>query len=424
MKTKRVVITGMGTINPLGNDVESFLDNLFTGKNSIKEKEEFNSSKFFTSLVSEVVNFKLKDHIPDRKIRKLLNRGEGFVISAATQAIENSHILESKDFPDTQFGLFLGCTKEFAPFESVFEALQQSINEDDDIDSVKFGDVAPEQIQPLIILESIPNACIEYISELFSLKGENTQFMTNGVASTQAIGSGYLSIKFGRSVAALCGGFDSLTDKLNFASFDSLGLLTSNRNNFKGPFDCYRDGFVMGEGAGMLVLEDFEHAKKRGATIYAEITGYSSNMETTNILSLEESGESLVYCLEDTLKRASLSKSDVSFVSAYASGTKIGDKSELNAIAKVFDGHKISISAIKGALGHLVGASGAVESIAALGSLQKGNIPPNVNISNLDNPYPNISINLKAENVNSRKSVIKISRGMGGQNAVLVFRKE
>lgn len=417
MQERRVVVTGVGTVNPLGNCYDEFIDNLFEGKCAISSDELLEYSGIETNLLARVKDFKLRKYLQNKKMRKLLNDGEGYALTSAIQAMDDSSILFESDIAKEDFGIFLGCTKEFAPFERITEALEDSL-EDGVISSRKFGRVAPNTIQPLIILESIPNACIEYISELFDIGGDNLQIMTNGVAGTQAIGLGYKSIIRGDSTAALCGGFDSLTETLNIAAFDSLGLLTNQKDNFSGPFDKDRDGFVMGEGAGMLVLEEYNHAKKRGAKIYAEIKGYYSNHEGNTFLDIDPNGSGLSECIVGALRESEVAIDNIGFVNCYSSGTKLGDLSELNAINTLFE-NDIYLSVNKGALGHLIGASGAVETIATIASLKKQEIPNNL-IKCAENPFPQIKIETEKIQINS-KYAIKISRGMGGENAVLVL---
>lgn len=417
MREKRVVVTGIGTVNPLGNNYDEFITNLFDGKNGICIDDCLQSSGVETNLLARVKDFKIKKQIPNKKMRKLLNDGEGYALASAIQAIEDSLILTERDIAKEDFGIFLGCTKEFAPFDHITESLESSL-ENGVINSKKFGEVAPYTIQPLIILESIPNACIEYVSELFDIEGDNLQLMNNGVASTQAIGLGYKSIVRGDSIAALCGGFDSLTEILNIASFDGLGLLTSQKDSFSGPFDKERNGFVMGEGAGMLVLEEYEHAKNRGAKIYAEIKGYYSNHEGNTFLDLDPEGIVLSKCIVEALKNSNTELDDIGFINCYSSGTELGDLSELNAINSLFD-KDIYLSANKGALGHLIGGSGSVETIATIASLNKQEIPKNF-INQVDNPFSQIKIESEAVKIKG-KSAIKVSRGMGGENTVLVL---
>lgn len=418
MVKKRVVITGVGTVNPLGNNYDEFIKNLFEGKNAISVDDFLESSGIETNLLALVKDFKLRKHLPNKKMRKLLNNGEGYGLVSAIQAMNDSLILSERDIAKEDFGIFLGCTKEFAPFDRITESLEASL-EDGVVNAKRFGEVAPYTIQPLIILESIPNACIEYVSELFDIGGDNLQVMTNGVASTQAIGLGYKSILRGDSTAALCGGFDSLTETLNIAAFDSLGLLTNQRDYFSGPFDKDRNGFVMGEGAGMLVLEEYEHARNRGAKIYAEITGYYTNHEGNTFLDIDPEGKELSECINGALQESNVPIESIGFINCYSSGTKIGDSSELNAINSLFDSD-IYLSANKGAFGHLIGASGAVETIATIASLNRNEIPENL-IKKVDNPFPNLKIETQKVKISGRNA-IKISRGMGGENTVLVLK--
>lgn len=420
MRNRRVVITGIGVISPAGNTVNEFWKNVISGKSMIHKSLEFDNSNFSTTLIGQVTDFDVKNQIKNKKLRKMLQRGEMFAIAASGNAIRDSRII---DYDEYRMGLYLGCTKEFGKYELVEDAFDEAMNEEGVIDSTLFGKKASDTIPPLIILESIPNACIEYISEIHNIKGSNTHFMTTGVSSTQAIGTAFYSISNGDCDYALSGGFDSLSDILSYATFNSVELMTSDKEDFHGPFDKYRNGFVLGEGSGMLLLEEYEHAKNRNAEIYAEIVGYASNAEAKNLVGLEESGNSLEKCIVDALNNAGISNKDVNYINSYASGTVVGDLSEARAINAVFNNNpNVQVSSIKGAIGHLIGASGGVETIATALAVKNDVIPPTASLTTKDE-------NCKINHVIGRcidqkvECAIKISRGMGGQNAVLVLKK-
>lgn len=421
MQKRRVVITGIGTISPAGNSVEEFWQNILKGETRIHKSEKFGDANFSTKLIAEVEGFDPQKQITNKKLRRVLQRGEMYVIAAATEAMKDAGITEYDAY---EAGLFLGCTKEFGKYSLVEEAFTESVNEEGVIDSVLFGEKAADSMPPLIILESIPNACIEYVSELFDLKGPNTHFMTTGVSGTQAIGTAYQAVKNGDCTFSVAGGFDSLTDILSYATFNSVELMTSHTEEFHGPFDKNRNGFVVGEGSGVLILEELEHAKKRNAKIYAELVGYATNNEAKSLVGLEEQGTSLKECMITALKEANVCPAEVDYINAYASGTKVGDLSETRAIKSVFADYvdKICVSSIKGTIGHLIGASGGVETIATVLAVKNNKIPPTAALKDFDeecnlNYVPNQCVE---KNVNC---ALKISRGMGGQNAVLLLKK-
>lgn len=420
MENRRVVITGIGAISPAGNSIEDFWRNILSGKTMIHKSDNFDDANFSTNLIAEVEEFDVKKHISNKKLRRMLQKGEMYAMAAAKEAISDSGL---KDYDAYEIGLFLGCTKEFGKYSLVEEAFNESLVADGKIDSVLFGKSAGDTIPPLIILESIPNACIDYISEEFNIKGPNTHFMTTGVSSTQAIGTAFTAIKNGDCNISVAGGFDSLNDILSFATFNSVELMTSCREQFRGPFDQYRNGFVLGEGSGILILEELEHARSRKAKIYAEVIGYASNTEAKSLVGLDEKGDSLAQCINLALENANVNADLIDYVNAYASGTQIGDLSETRAIKSVFHLNKdLAVSSIKGTIGHLIGASGGVETIATVLAIKNNTIPPTVSLyefdDELDLDYVPDSPREKEVNF-----AIKISRGMGGQNAVLVLKK-
>lgn len=420
MKNRRVVITGIGTVSPAGNSVEEFWKNILSGKTMIHKSDSFGNANFSTKLIAEVDGFDAKKHIKNKKLRRMLQRGELFAIAASSEAVSDSGLV---NYDAYEAGLYLGCTKEFGKYSLIEEAFNEALTDEGVIDSALFGEHAGDTIPPLIILESIPNACINYISEEFKLKGPNTHFMTTGVSGTQAIGTAYNAIKNGDCNFSLAGGFDSLNDILSYATFNSVELMTSCKEKFRGPFDKFRNGFVVGEGSGILVLEELEHAQKRNASIYAEIVGYASNTEAKSLVGLDESGESLANCINLALKNAGIKQECVDYVNAYASGTQVGDLSETRAIKNVFkERETLLVSSIKGTIGHLIGASGGVETIATILAVKNNIVPPTVCLSDLDE-----ECNLDYVTGSSRKKevnyAVKISRGMGGQNAVLVLKK-
>lgn len=420
MKKRRVVITGIGMVSPAGNSIEECWENILSGKTMIHESDSFGCANFSTKLIAEVVGFDEKKHIKNKKLRRMLQRGEQFAIAAASEAVRDSGL---EDYDAYEAGLYLGCTKEFGKYSLVEDAFNEALTDEGIIDSALFGEHAGDTIPPLIILESIPNACIDYISEEFQLKGPNTHFMTTGVSSTQAIGTAYNAIKNGDCNLSLAGGFDSLNDILSYATFNSVELMTSCKEKFRGPFDKFRSGFVVGEGSGILVLEEMEHAKKRNAIIYAEIVGYASNTEARSLVGLEESGKSLADCISFALENAEIQQGCIDYVNAYASGTQVGDLSETRAIKSVFKKREdLLVSSIKGTVGHLIGASGAVETIATILAIKNNIVPPTVCLNDLEEEC-DLNYVIGSSRKKEVNYAVKISRGMGGQNAVLVLKK-
>lgn len=423
---KRVVITGMGIITPVGIGIEKNWKALIEGESGISLITSFNASAFPTQIAAEIKDFKPEEYIKDRKILRMLLKGDDYGLAAAKMAMDDADF-ERKDIKITKGGIYLGSGKEFSSFDPFFEVVQASMSNEGYVDRRKFGVEAMKKINPLLFLEGLPNACVYYISKMYKLQGVNSNIVTSGTASSQAIGNAFRAIRHGDSDFIISGGFDYRINPINISYFSSLGLLSTNNNEPKEafrPFDRTRDGFVLGEGAGILILEDLNHALTRGAKIYAELIGYSSTTDVYGIHKNKNDYGSIAIAISKALRDAQLSPQYVDYINAHGNATTLNDKLETSAIKKAFGDHAyhIPISTIKPVTGHMIAASGAVEFIATILAIKHNTVPPTINYK-----YPDplcdldyVPNQVREVNVNA---ALSINRDIDGRNTILAAKK-
>lgn len=423
---KRVVITGMGIITPVGTGVEKNWQALIDGKSGISSITSFDASAFPTQIAAQIKDFKPEEYIKDRKILRMLYRGDDYGLVAAKMAIDNANF-EHKGIDMTKGGIYIGSGKEIGSPERMFEAVHASTNKDGYVDYHKFGIEAMKKVYPLFLVEDLPNACLYYISKIYKLQGVNSNIVTSGTASSQAIGNAFRAILHGDSNFIIAGGFDSHINPIDISYVSSLGLLSTNNDEPKEafrPFDRTRDGFVIGEGAGMIVLEELNHALKRGAKIHAELIGYAATTDASGILKNEHNDGSIAIAITKALEDAQLSPQHLDYINAHGNATILNDKLETSAIKKAFGDRSchIPISSIKPVTGHLIAASGAVELIATILAIKNNKVPPTINYK-----YPDPLCDLdyvpnQAREVNIDVA-LSINRDISKRNTVLVVKK-
>lgn len=418
--SRRVVVTGMGLISCFGSELEANWQSLISGRCGI----DFLSS-FPEQQGAEVKAFVTEEHIENKKILKILCKGDIYGLVAAKIAMTDAEF-PNDEVESQRKGIYLGCMKEMNSPEQIFEAVWNSKDLNGKIDSKKFGENAQKYIYPLFLVQGLPNGCLFAISTMYSFQGVNANIMNSGVASAQAVGEAFRAIQRGEADICIAGGFYSI-DWITLSGLVNLGLISKNNGNPKKiycPFDKTRKGFVIGEGAGMLVIEELSFALNRSAKIYGEIVGYSSTCDAYQYLKPAPSGESLAKAIRGGLEEAMLRPKDVDYINAYGSGTIVGDRTETLAIKKAFgeNAYYIPISTIKPMIGHLLAASGSVELIVTLLTINKKIIPPTINYEYLDlecdlDYTPNIAKKVDI------KTAVSISRGMGTENTVIVVKK-
>ena len=407
---RRVVVTGLGTINPLGSNVDNSWDSLINSKSGISKISTFEVDEYpcqiAGSIKSEEINEELVSSRDQRKIDRFITLG----LIAAHEAFIDSGF-EVNEENSLRSGVMVG--SGIGGLDTIYK--NSSILDNQGI----------RKISPFFIPSSLINLLSGHISIKYNLKGPNSSPVTACATGTHAIGDSFTLIKNQKADLMICGGAEAAICPLGISGFSAARALcnTFNSEPIKGsrPWDKDRSGFVMGEGAGVLVLEELEHAQKRNAKIYGEIKGYGLSGDAYHITKPSEDGSGGYRAMEMALKESNLNLEDIHYVNAHGTSTPVGDMIELSAVERLFNSNdKLFMSSNKSAIGHLLGAAGAVEAVFSLNSLQKNTLPPTLNLDNPDKPtkinlIPHTSINHKISNL------ISNSFGFGGTNASLIF---
>ena len=411
MNKRRVVVTGVGLITPLGTGTEKSWKNLLDGRSGIRKITQFDATHFTCQVAGEVPDFEINQFI-EIKEQKKMDRFIHFAFAAAKMAVEDSGLKITKDNAD-RIGVLVGSgIGGLSAIEHYHTILLEK---------------GPKRISPFFIPMLIINLAAGQISIHFGAKGPNSAVATACASGTHSIGDAFKIIKRGEADAMISGGTEAVITPLAVGGFSSMKALSTRNNEpekASRPFDRDRDGFVMGEGAGIMVLEDMEHALSRGAKIYAEITGYGMTGDAYHITSPPPEGEGAARCMRASLKDANIHPEEIEYINAHGTSTKYGDELETQAIKSVFGKHayKFAVSSTKSMTGHLLGAAGGVEGVICALSIFNKIIPPTIN---LENPDPECDLDYipnkaRAMDINMAMSN---SFGFGGTNACIIFRK-
>lgn len=403
---KRVVVTGMGIVSPLGCDVQTAYDNAIKGYNAIKQIESFDTEGLKVKIGAQVLDFNPEKHLSKRDIRRQ-DLFSQYAVYAAKEAYLDSG-LEGHIAPE-DFGVIIG---------SGMGGMQTFAN-----DLNKSFEGGYSKIPPMFIPMIIPNMAAGNVSIALNAQGHSTCVATACAAGTHAIGDGYRMVAYGEQVAMAVGGSEAGVSPYTLAGFNALTALSRNEDAAKAckPFDKDRDGFILGEGAGILIIEEYEHAKKRGATIYGEIVGYGSTSDAYHITA--PSGKGALRAMQNAIKEAAIQPEDVDYINAHGTSTPLNDQFETAAIKEALGdaAYDVSISSTKSMHGHALGGTGGIEAILSIKTTQENIIPPTINFTDggeNDLDYtPNVA---KKRNVNYAMSN---SLGFGGHNAVVIFKK-
>jgi 3-oxoacyl-[acyl-carrier-protein] synthase II len=411
MDKKRVVVTGLGMITPLGIGVKDSWDSLLAGRSGIGRITHFDSSNFATKIAGEVQGFNPEDYIESKEIKKM-DRFIHFAIAAATMALNDSG-LKITDENAERIGVIVGSgIGGLSAIEHYHSVLLER---------------GPRRITPFFIPMLVINLASGQISIKFGAKGPNSAVATACATGSHSIGDAFKIIQRGDADAMIAGGTEAVIVPLGIGGFNAMKALSTRNDEpekASRPFDIDRDGFVMGEGAGIIILESLKSAMERGAKIYAEIVGYGMTADAYHITAPSADGEGAVRCMELTLKDGGVTPSEVDYINAHGTSTKYGDEIENKAIKTVFGEHvyKVAISSTKSMTGHLLGAAGGVEAVIVTLSIYNDIIPPTIN---LDNPDPECDLDYVP--YTSRKMTVNYaltnSFGFGGTNACLLFKK-
>ena len=420
---RRVVVTGMGMITPLGHDVETVWSALQAGKSGVGTISQFDASSFPTHFAAEVKNFDLAAYVDDVNDYKWSTSNTKFAIGAATQAVKDSGIQDISLDP-TRFGIYLGAGEGQQDFP-LFMRLISNSEVNGQIDLERFTEIGLKELNPYFEIEQEPNMPAGHLAGIFNAQGPNLNCLTACAASSQAIGEATELIRRGEADVMLSGGAHSMIHPFGLTGFNLLTALSTRNDDplrASRPFDKNRDGFVLGEGSGMLILEELEHAKKRGAKIYGEILGYGSTADAYRITDIHPEGRGAIGCIKMALRDAGLNPDQVDYVNAHGTSTSVNDKVETMAIKGALGEHAAStpVSSIKSMMGHLIAAAGSVEAITCLMAIRDQVLPPTMNY---ETPDPDCDLDYIPNEARRAKAEYALSNsfGFGGQNVSLIM---
>ena len=421
-ENRRVVVTGIGCINPLGHDVESMWQALLQGESGVAETTIFDASQFPTRIAAEVKNWDVSVIGEDPQRWKHRSRHTCFAAGAAHQAVHSSGILETELDP-TRFGVYLGSGEGTQDFDT-FAKMMVAALADGEFDMSKFTQAGQELLDPVLELEQEPNIPAGHLAGMFNAQGPNANCLTACAASSQAVGEATEIIRRGEADLMLSGGTHSMIHPLGVTGFNLLtALSTRNDEPTKAsrPFDRLRDGFVLGEGAGMVVLEELQLAKRRGAHIYGEIMGYGSTADAYRVTDIHPAGRGAISCIRMALHDAGIGPDQIDYVNAHGTSTQVNDRVETIACKEVFgeDARHKPVSSTKSMMGHLIAAAGATELIVCLLAIRDNMLPATINYENPDPVCDLDYIPNEAREANCNIA-LNNSFGFGGQNISLV----
>jgi 3-oxoacyl-[acyl-carrier-protein] synthase II len=409
---RRVVVTGMGVVTPLGNDLDSFWQNLITGQCGIDKITAFDASAYDTQIAGEVKNFDPTPAFPSPKEIRRTDRYSQFGVYAAWSALKDAGLELDKENLD-EIGVFLGSgIGGLATTSDQHKILLER---------------GPGRMSPFTIPMLIGNMASGLVSMYFNLRGPNFATCSACATANHAIGEAWRTIKAGDAQIMFAGGSEAAVIPIGIGGFCAMRAMSTRNDDPKTasrPFDKDRDGFVMGEGAGVLVLEELEHAKKRGARIYCEISGYGNTADAHHLTAPSPGGEGSARSMKMALRTSGLNPTDVTYINAHGTSTPQGDIAETQAIKSVFGDHakKLVVSSTKGATGHMLGAAGAVETAVCVLAIKNSIVPPTIN---LQNPDPECDLDYVPNTARQMpvNAIVNNSFGFGGHNSTIAAKK-
>lgn len=414
MELKRVVVTGLGALTPIGNTLSAYWEGLITGRSGAAKIQQFDASLFKTHFACEVKNFNVEDFI-DRKEARKLDQFSQYAMVSASEAMADSGLMDSNpdlDFIGVIWGSGIGGLKTFQDESQNFFA----------------GDGTP-RFNPFFIPKMISDIAAGHISIKYGLRGPNYVTVSACASATNAIIDSFNLIRLGKAHAIVTGGSEAAVNEMGMGGFNALKALSTRNDSpetASRPFDADRDGFVLGEGAGALILEEYEHAKARGAKIYAEVIGGGMSGDAYHMTAPHPEGIGARNVMLRALEDAEISATDVDYVNVHGTSTPLGDVAEVKAIQQVFGDHayKLNISSTKSMTGHLLGAAGAIEAIACIMAVKNDIVPPTINHFT-DDPALDNKLNFTFGEAQKRTVNVAISNtfGFGGHNTSVIVKK-
>lgn len=402
----------MGVLTSLGKDLETFWGNLMEGKSGVSLVESMDVSDYTTKIAASIKDFKIDEYV-DKKEARRMDRFVQFAVSTTLAAVKDAGIVIGENVDPERIGVYVGSgIGGLLTFEEQHAILMEK---------------GPKRVSPFFIPMMIANMASGQISITTGAKGPNSTSVTACATGTNTIGDSYRIIKHGEADVMIAGGAEATISPMGMAGFCALRAMSTRNDEpekASRPFDVDRDGFVMGEGAGIVILESLEHALKRGATIYAEVIGYGMSGDAHHMTDPAPGGEGAARCMVKAIKDAGIAPEEVGYINAHGTSTGAGDKAETAAVKTVFGEHayKLPVSSTKSMTGHLLGAAGGVEAVISVLTLKNGMLPPTIN---LDNPDPECDLDYVPNK--ARQADVKIamsnSFGFGGHNATIIVKK-
>tara|TARA_B100001248_G_scaffold262737_1_gene262070 strand:- start:80138 stop:81400 length:1263 start_codon:yes stop_codon:yes gene_type:complete len=410
---QRVVVTGMGVLTSVGIGIDKYWNSILAGKSGITDVSRFDASEGYSCKVaSEVRDFVPEDFIDPKEVKRN-DRYTQFAVAGSKLAVEDAK-LDVESLDKERFGVIM------ASGIGGMETIEKQ--------SHTLFEKGPRRVSPFMIPSLISNIAAGVVAIEWGAKGPNYGIVSACASGTHAIGEAFNALRSGKADIMMAGGSEAAITRLGFAGFCSMKAMSTQSNDepqkASRPFDSKRDGFVMGEGAGVLILETLEHAQARGAKIYCELVGYAATCDAYHITSPDTEGSGLALCLKNVLEDADLKPEDVDYINAHGTSTPYNDKFETIAIKKVFGEHAkngLRVSSTKSMIGHLLGAAGAVETAACAKAIETGKIPPTINY---EDPDPDCDLNYVPNKMEEKNVRVAINNnlGFGGQNACLALK--
>lgn len=414
MQLKRVVVTGIGALTPIGNSAQEYWDNLKKGVSGAAPITRFDASKFKTKFACEVKNYNVQDYL-DRKEARRMDPYTQYAMITAAEAVNDSGLMDeelNKDRIGVIYGTGIGGLTSF--FNEVMEFAK--------------GDGTP-RFNPFFIPMMIADIAAGHISMKYGFRGPNYATVSACATSNHSLIDSFNYIRLGKADAIVTGGSEACVNEPAIGGFNSMKALSERNDDYataSRPFDKERDGFVLGEGSATLVLEEYEHAKARGAKIYAEVVGGGMSADAHHITAPHPEGLGVIAVMNSALDDAGITATDIDYVNVHGTSTPLGDVAELKAIKQVFGEHAYSmnISSTKSMTGHLLGAAGAIEALASIMAIHEGVIPPTIN-HNTPDPEIDDKLNLTLNTAQEREVKYALSNtfGFGGHNATVILKK-
>ncbi|MBJ7694733.1 beta-ketoacyl-[acyl-carrier-protein] synthase II [Weissella confusa] len=405
----RVVVTGLGAVTPVGNTANDFLDGIFNSQVGIAPITKFDATETGVTVAGEVKGFDPAERVGKREARKM-DLFSQYAVHAAGEALENAGLADGVDNPD-RFGVIMG--NGIGGLTTIEEQV------------IKMHDKGPQRVSPMFVPNAIPNMVSGNVSMRYGAKGINYTLSTACASATNAIGEAFWRIQSGKYDVMVTGGSEATVNEMGISGFAALTALSTEPNPLEAskPFDVNRHGFVMGEGSGILVLESLEHAQARGAKIIAEVVGYGANSDAYHLTSPTPDGSGPAGSVKLALQDAGIEASDIDYVNAHGTATGANDAAESKAMELVFGQNGVLVSSTKGMTGHLLGAAGAIEAIAAIGALVREQLPVNVGVTEQDPETAGVTLVNDDNKFVAPNYVLSANYGFGGHNAAIIFKK-